>query len=247
MVVLSTSAIISCSYMLSPVVPIFYNTSLLLGNKNYLKKKDEFIVIIPEQLASVNTIAVMPVQVASLGFTKHLRIYPKDFSISSTAIMAEGKDMGLICGELLEMSLRKHCDINIVERGKLHLLLNEHKIMQSGIAGDHIQEIVGATAGADAIFVSTVFANMIIPDKTPILINYYGMFIGKLIDTRNGKIIISMKIKLANVLFSPTTHVQHMECILELVAKQFNEALTNSRKKYPKAVPPSRADYLKIN
>jgi len=63
MVVLLTFVIISYSYILLPVVPIFYNTSLLLGNKNYLKKKDEFIIIIPEQLASVNTIAVMPVQV----------------------------------------------------------------------------------------------------------------------------------------------------------------------------------------
>jgi len=37
-----------------------------------------------------------------------------------------------------------------------------------------------------------------------------------------------------------------MEYLVELVAKKFNEALVKARKKYPNAVPPSRADYLQI-
>ena len=65
--------------------------------------------------------------------------------------------------------------------------------MQSGLGADIIPEIVGATAGAEAIFWGSIIAGGLFdPDRYPLKFVAQIYIKARLIDTRNGKIILTM-------------------------------------------------------
>jgi len=185
LIIAITFSLVSCNYMTSPIAPYIASAILFLESRD--RTLQEINIIEPKQLATINTIAISKIEVLDVLFEKQvIKIFEKDFSMPGKVVPFYSEDNGQIITDLLETYFLKYKIVDVVERSKLKTILQEQTIMQSGIAGDKIHEIIAATAGADALLVGNWGGLGYIPYKSPMPFFAAGFTHLKLIDTRNG-------------------------------------------------------------
>ena len=151
-IVFSVTILSSCSVLIAPIAPLAANYMLSNHSKHLQAIEPKTMILIPQQLATIKRIAVMPLE--NLFGDERIaliKMWPKDLAVSGV-MFASNKKTGRIISEYIEENLLELGTIDVVERSRLNLVLKEQSLMQSGLGGDYIPEIVAATAGADAIF-----------------------------------------------------------------------------------------------
>jgi len=235
----------SCSLLMAPISPLIANMMVTKQSKMLKSTKPKMTVLLPQQIASVKRIAVMPFEnLFEDAKITEIHIYTKDVALSGTGYPTN-KNSGRILGEVVEEKLLEIGTVDIVERSRLNLILKEQSLMQSGIGGDATPEIVAATAGAEAILLGSIIAgSLFVPDRFPLKFGYNFYIKARLIDTRNGKIMLTISDNQLFVSSLPSGLVEIIDHISKRIADSISAALIDSRKKYPDAKPPTRPDYL---
>jgi len=206
------------------------------------------MILIPQQLATINRIAVMPLDnLFGDEQIKQIKMWPKDLAVSGV-MFASNKDTGRIISEYIEEHLLERGAVDVVERSRLNLVLKEQSLMQSGLGGDYIPEIVAATAGADAILLGAIVVGaMYMPDRSSIMTSYRLHIKVRLVDTRNGKVLLAISDRQHFASLNPDDIVELNDFMAQRVAKFISDSIKHARKKYPNAKPPTGATYLKTS
>jgi len=230
---------------MAPITPIIANIMVAKQNKILRSTKPKMTVLLPQQIATVKRMAVMSFEnLFEDENIKEIRFLPKDIALSGT-MYPTNKNGGRIVSEVIEEKLLELGTVDIVERSRLNLILKEQSLMQSGIGGDVIPEIVAATAGAEAILLGSIIAGgLFIPDKFPLKFGGNLYIKTRLVDTRNGRILLTISDNQGYVSSTPSGLVEMVDHISKRIVDSINAAFIDSRKKYPAAKPPTGADYL---
>ena len=236
----------SCSLMMAPVISVIANDMATKESKALRAKEPKTKVLLPKQIATVKRVAVMPFEnLFEDDKVNNVRIFPKDYVLSGT-FYPTSKNTGRIVSEIIEEKLLELRIVDVVERSRLSLILKEQNLMQSGVGGDVIPEIVAATAGAEAILLGSIVAGgLFIPDRFPIKFAGKIYLKARLVDTRNGKILLTVSDNQTYVSNLPTGLVVMVDHISKRIVDSIGAAFHDSRKNYPDAKPPTRIDFLK--
>lgn len=243
-----TANLCGCSLLLSPITPFVANSMQSSYSKELRATPPEIIVIEEHQLASVNRIAVMPFEnllsdddVITFPFMK------KDWGVSG-AIIFTNKRAGYIISEFIEEDLLRLRVVDVVERSRLKFVIQEQSILQSGLGGEIIPEIAGATAGADAILVGVIVTGAVyLPDRSMVKHSSRLYIKARLIDARNGKILMTLNDRQTRISYNPDEIYLVYNDISERVASSLTDTIKLARDANPNAKPPEKADFLSDN
>ena len=247
-IVFSVTILSSCSVLIAPIAPLAANYMLSNHSKHLQAIEPKTMILIPQQLATIKRIAVMPLE--NLFGDERIaliKMWPKDLAVSGV-MFASNKKTGRIISEYIEENLLELGTIDVVERSRLNLVLKEQSLMQSGLGGDYIPEIVAATAGADAILLGAIVVGaMYMPDRSSIMTSYRLHIKVRLVDTRNGKVLLAISDRQHFASLNPDDVVELNDFTAQRVAKFISDSIKHARKKFPNATPPTGATYLKTS
>jgi len=237
-----------CSMLLSPITPFMAN-SMQAKHSQLLKKTPPQVSVIEKyQLATVDRIAVMPFE-NLFGDDKvtHIPFFPKDWGVSGTLYLSNKRN-GILLSEYIEEGFLKLKVVDVVERSRLKYVLQEQALFQTGIAKEAIPEVVAATAGADAILVGVIFIGAVyFPDRS---LTKHSARLGikaRLIDTRNGRILMTLSDLQTRTSYNPDDIHTIYDDISNRAASSISEVIKNAREANPNAKPPVKADFLSNN
>jgi len=243
-----TTNLCGCSLLLSPITPFMANSLQSKHSKKLRETPPEIIVIENYQLASVKKIAVMPFEnLISDDKVITIPFFPKDWGVSG-AIVLSNKRAGHVLSEFIEEGFLKLRVVDVVERSRLKFVIQEQAILQSGLGGEIIPEIAGATAGADAILVGAIVTGAIyFPDRSMVKHSSRLYVKTRLIDARNGKILMTLTDRQSRISYNPDEVYLIYDDISKRVADSICETIKIAREANPNAKPPEKAEFLSDN
>ncbi len=202
------------------------------------------IVIEKYQLATVNRIAVMPFENLFLDEKVTIPFFPKDWGVSGTLLLSN-KRSGQMLSEYIEEGLLKLRVVDVVERSRLKFVVQEQALLQSGLVGETIPEVVGATAGADAIIVGVIIIGAVyFPDRSLAKHSARLCIKARLIDTRNGRILMTLSDRQTRISYNPDDIFLIYDDISNRAASSISDVIVSAREANPNATPPERADFI---
>jgi len=233
---------------MAPIAPVVANFMAINHSKHLRAIEPKTMTLMPQQLATIKRIAVMPLE--NLFGDERIaliKMWPKDLALSGV-MFASNEKTGRIISEYIEEHILELGTVDVVERSRLNLVLKEQSLMQSGLGGNNIPEIVAATAGADAILLGAIVVGAsYMPDRASIMTSYRLHIKVRLVDTRNGKVLLAISDRQHFASLNPDDVVELNDFIAQRVAKSISESIKQAREKYPNAKPPTGATYLKTS
>lgn len=243
-----TTNLCGCSFLMSPFTPFYANHVVSDQADLFRETPPQITVIESYQLATVNRIAIMPLEC----LFKDERLvsapaYPKDWALSGI-VFPPNDDIGRVVSEYIEEEFLKIQTVDVVERSRLKYIFQEQAILQEGFAEGPIPEIIGATAGAEAVLVGAIVGGGIyMPNKMPVKMSVFLPIKARLIDTRNGKILLTLSDTQSRISYNPSElYLVHSDISIR-AASSISEAIASAREANPNAKPPEKAEFLTDN
>lgn len=200
-------------------------------------------VVAPESLASVKRIAVVEFRDISYREGGTAPIFTG--SPLEGRVLWNHDSAGLIVAEHFEEQLLRTRTVEVVERSRLALVLEEQALQQSGVTGEPLPEVLAGTAGADAVLLGTITTGAIYQPNDPNIPSAASFAVTiRLVDTRDGRILAFGR---ESLLRSAPLMPEIQEVLSTLAARlveRLADQIREARRAHPNARPPSREDYM---
>jgi curli biogenesis system outer membrane secretion channel CsgG len=237
--------------LLSSIPFLFSCTAMMAGiangeiEKNIDQLNEEppaLEVLVPDQLATVKKVAVIPFRDISWREEPTFEVFKGDGLMEGQMSMGYPQ-MGDMAAEHFENALLSTRTVDVLERSRMHLVLDESAAKIS--MGEALPEIAAGLAGADAVILGSITTAYMYRSNTPQVISVvvFGITL-RVVDARDGRILAyaSDVVGQSGIYLEFSSFVaQSTRRLAGILADEIKKA----RRKHPEARAPQRPEHMR--